>query len=44
MSGKTLGEEFRDDLIRKAVIWGPATRGRLTTAFRRQELKRAMER
>jgi hypothetical protein len=27
MSEKSLGEEFRDDLIRKAVFWGPATAG-----------------
>lgn len=27
MSERSLGEEIRDDFIRKAVIWGPATAG-----------------
>jgi hypothetical protein len=29
MSGKSLGEEIREELIRKAVIWGPAIGGGL---------------
>lgn len=27
MAGKSFGEEFRDDLTGKAVMWGPALAG-----------------
>jgi len=27
MAGKSFGEEFRDDLTGKAVMWGPAIAG-----------------